>query len=89
MNISVVDVRSPVAVNVVVNDEALTVELDDGRRLSAPVVWYPRLAYATHAERSNYRLIEAGLACTGRISKRIWCWKDCCRGGALPKAVPP
>lgn len=48
------------AVNVRVDDEALTVELVDGRVVSAPIAWYPRLAHGTSQERSRWRLIAGG-----------------------------
>ena len=38
----------------------MTVRLDDGRSLSAPVAWYPRLLHGTKAERENYQLIGDG-----------------------------
>ncbi len=41
-------------------DDLLTVELSDGRVISAPLTWYPRLLNATASERSNYRLIGLG-----------------------------
>jgi hypothetical protein len=43
-----------------VDDELLTVELADGRRISAPIAWYPRLAHGTPKECSHWRLIAAG-----------------------------
>jgi hypothetical protein len=43
-----------------VTDVALTVELADGRTLSAPLLWHPRLVHATPEERSNWRLIRRG-----------------------------
>lgn len=45
---------------VVVSDEALTVLLVDGRSISAPVEWYPRLLRATPAQRANWQLIGEG-----------------------------
>ena len=39
-----------------VTDEFLTVDLMDGRVISAPVTWYPRLLNASQAERENWRL---------------------------------
>ena len=48
------------AERVVVTDHALTVELGDGRSISAPIEWYPRLAHATQQERDNWRLIGRG-----------------------------
>ena len=46
--------------NVTVTDDALIVDLIDGRTLSVPLAWYPRLWHGTHAERSNWRLIGSG-----------------------------
>ncbi len=48
------------AERVVVTDHALTVELGDGRSISAPIGWYPRLAHATQQERDNWRLLAGG-----------------------------
>ena len=48
------------AVRVGVTDDTLTVDLEDGRTISVPIVWYPRLAYATSAERSNFVIAGAG-----------------------------
>ena len=52
--------RAAGAAIVVVTDDALTVELGDGRCISAPIKWYPRLAHATQQERNNWRLIGRG-----------------------------
>jgi hypothetical protein len=38
----------------------LTVELADGRSISAPLPSYPRLVYGTPAERANFRFIGGG-----------------------------
>ncbi|MBW8879173.1 MAG: DUF2442 domain-containing protein [Acidobacteria bacterium] len=43
-----------------VNEEVLTVELSDGRVISVPLAWYPRLVHATPEERSHWRLIGNG-----------------------------
>lgn len=48
------------ASQVSITDEALAVELSDGRTISVPLVWYPRLAHGTPDERANWRLIGAG-----------------------------
>lgn len=55
-----VEIRLATARNVVVTDESLTVDLEDGRTISVPVAWYPRLLHATPAERNNWRLIGKG-----------------------------
>lgn len=60
MATSRVEMKRADAVGVAVTDEALTVELSDGRAISVPVAWYPRLLHATPAERDNWRLIGRG-----------------------------
>ena len=52
----------PLAKAVVVTDDELTVELADGRRITVPLAWYPRLLDATPAERKNCRLLGDGYA---------------------------
>lgn len=47
----------PQAQNVVVTDDALTVDLSDGRTISVPLAWYPRLLHSTQNERNNWRFI--------------------------------
>jgi len=46
--------------NIRIDDELLTVELSDGRTISVPISWFPRLSHGTLAERKNWRLIAAG-----------------------------
>lgn len=48
------------AQNAQVTDDALVIELIDGRIISAPLAWYPRLFHGTPAERNNWRLIGDG-----------------------------
>jgi hypothetical protein len=43
-----------------VSADTLTVELSDGRAISVPVAWYPRLSHATFEERNHWRLIGGG-----------------------------
>jgi hypothetical protein len=43
-----------------VSDDALTVDLSDGRTLSVPLAWYPRLLHATAEERNHWRPIGRG-----------------------------
>ena len=45
-----------------VTDSALNVYLDDGRLLSCPLAWFPRLLYGTPAERSHYELTGDNIA---------------------------
>ncbi len=43
-----------------VTEDAIAVALADGREISAPLAWYPRLLHATTEERANLRLIGDG-----------------------------
>ena len=54
------DLAEARAQRVSVTEDALTVELVDGRTVTVPVTWYPRLAHGTLAERRNWRLIGEG-----------------------------
>jgi Protein of unknown function (DUF2442) len=60
MTTLVFEIRPARAGNVVLTDESITVELDDGRTISVPIAWYPRLLHATPDERDNLRLIGRG-----------------------------
>ncbi len=48
------------AETVVITDDAISVELSDGRSISAPLAWYPRLLHGTPEERSDWRLVGRG-----------------------------
>jgi Protein of unknown function (DUF2442) len=48
------------AIDVTVTDERLIVTLADGRELSAPLAWFPRLSEATAEQRQKWRLIGRG-----------------------------
>jgi len=50
----------PNADRATVTEDALIVELSDGRAISVPITWFPRLVHATPLERSNWRLIGKG-----------------------------
>jgi hypothetical protein len=50
----------PAATNVAVTDDTLTVDLSDGRSISVPLAWYPRLVDGSETERATWRLIGRG-----------------------------
>ncbi len=50
----------PRAKEVSISEDELSVLLADGRRISVPLVWFPRLLRATPAQRSNYQLLGEG-----------------------------
>ncbi len=60
MTISAGEITFPAAESVRINDDTLSVELSDGRTLSVPLAWFPRLSHATRAERKHWRLIGRG-----------------------------
>lgn len=60
MSISAVKIEVPRAESVAVTEDALTVDLSDGRTLSVPLAWFPRLLHASAEERKNWRLIGKG-----------------------------
>ena len=57
---STIEAQIPEAEEVSVTDDTLHVELSDGRTISVPLAWYPRLVHATHNERNNWELIGDG-----------------------------
>jgi len=60
MNTLAFNIETPYAVNVLITEDTITVDLSDGRTISAPLAWFPRLEYAGSEERSNWRLIGKG-----------------------------
>ncbi len=60
MSSSTVEAREALATRVEVTEDKLSVELADGRTITAPLAWYPRLAHATVEERESWRLIGGG-----------------------------
>jgi hypothetical protein len=60
MSTSPSDLRAAIAQTVTVTEDALVVDLVDGRTVSVPLPWYPRLAHGTPTERANWRLIGRG-----------------------------
>jgi hypothetical protein len=48
------------AQNVSVNADTLAVDLSDGRSISVPLAWFPRLLHGTPEERNNWRFIGGG-----------------------------
>ena len=55
--LAVVDAR---AHNVSVTDDTLAVDLSDGRTISVPLAWFPRLLHGTQQERDNWRFVAGG-----------------------------
>jgi hypothetical protein len=50
----------PTIQQVTVTDDTLSADLSDGRTISVPLAWYPRLLHSSIAERNDWRLIGSG-----------------------------
>jgi hypothetical protein len=60
MSSSATDVGDARAKEITVSEEALTVDLVDGRTIIVPLAWYPRLWYGTAAERNHFEVFGDG-----------------------------
>lgn len=60
MSISRSELAEALAQSVTMGDDSLSVDLADGRTITAPLAWFPRLAHGTSSERLNWRLIGGG-----------------------------
>ncbi|MFN2325899.1 MAG: DUF2442 domain-containing protein, partial [Gemmatimonadales bacterium] len=60
MTSSPVDIGHAEAQTVHITSDSLVVELVDGRSLTVPLAWYPRLAHGTSAERGDWQLVGRG-----------------------------
>ena len=60
MSILAVEKKLPNAEDVRVTEDTLSVDLSDGRTISVPLEWFPRLVQATAEERNKWRLIGRG-----------------------------
>ena len=60
MPTSMVEIEVPNAEQISVTEDALIVELSDGRTISVPLAWFPRLVSASPEERTHWRLVGKG-----------------------------
>jgi len=60
MSTLLTEIQVAKAEKVTVTDDSLTVDLSDGRTISTPLAWYPRLVHGTPLERDRWRLIGDG-----------------------------
>ena len=58
---TLVERAEALAVEVSCSRDALAVTLSDGRIVSAPLAWFPRLTDATPSERADWELIGGGI----------------------------
>lgn len=60
MTTLILDPKALQVLAVQITDDTLVVELADGRTVSVPLVWYPRLFHASCAERKDWRPVAGG-----------------------------
>jgi hypothetical protein len=60
MHTFTIEIEVPAAENLTITENTLSVDLSDGRTISVPLAWFPRLTYATPSEQNNWRLIGKG-----------------------------
>ena len=61
------EIEVPEAFNVVVTEDSLNVDLNDGRTVSVPLPWFPRLYHASSTERDNWRFIDEDISVEGLL----------------------
>jgi hypothetical protein len=60
MNTLGLEIQEARAQAVHVDEDSLVIELVDGRTISVPLAWYPRLWYSSTEERAHFELIGDG-----------------------------
>ena len=60
MSTSMVEIEVPNAEHLTATKDTLSVDLSDGRTISVPLAWFPRLLHASQEERKNFKLIGKG-----------------------------
>ncbi|MCE9548372.1 MAG: DUF2442 domain-containing protein [Planctomycetia bacterium] len=60
MSSSVIKTTFPTVLSVDVTEDSLAAALADGRSVTVPLAWFPRLLHATPAERNHWQLIGIG-----------------------------
>ena len=59
MNTFAIEMKASIQ-DVELTEDSLVVDLADGRTVSVPIAWYPRLMHGTREERSHWRIIGKG-----------------------------
>ena len=70
-------------------EDALVVDLADGRTISVPLVWYPRLLEATPEQRANWRIAGGGFGIRWPDIDEDLSTEGLLRGAPAPHAATP
>lgn len=89
MSILTVEARTLEVADVQCTDADLVVRLRDGRTITAPLWWYPRLWHATPAERSRWEIAGAGRGIHWPEIDEDVSLEGLLRGAKAPHATPP
>lgn len=89
MTILEIDEKHLLVSTVEVTEGSILFEMVDGRRIEAPLWWYPRLAAATSEQRQNWEILPFGDAVGWEEIDEYISAKALIVGGAAPGAVPP
>jgi hypothetical protein len=68
-------------------DDTLSVDLMDGRTISVPLAWYPRLARATAEQRANWQTSAGGYGIHWPDLDEDLSTEGLLRGAPAPKAA--
>lgn len=60
MNSLVTEIQEPRAKTIKISDDALSIDLFDGRTIIVPLLWYPRLWHGSKEEHNNFEIIGNG-----------------------------
>ncbi len=60
MSSLVIEIQEARVQKVSISEEALQVDLTDGRTIIAPLMWYPRLWHGTQEERNHFEILGDG-----------------------------
>ena len=71
--------------NVAVTDQALRFHLEDGRTISVPLAWYPKLYYANDKQRSHWKISLGGFGVHWPYLDEDICSEGLLRGQPAPK----
>ena len=88
MSSSVIE-ANPRAQEVEVTEDELRVSLADGRRVSVPLAWFPRLLHASAAQRAKWELLGDGEGIHGPDVDEDLSVAGILRGAPAPGAKSP